>query len=310
MNYIFYSDRNMTLTLNEKKRFGYYEGYLSISVNLILFLLKMFVGCRVNSVAMVADAWHTLSDCLTSMIVILGFWLASRPADRRHTFGHGRAESVASLIIGTLLVVVGVNFFYESGLRLIKGQGIGFSPLAVIVFIISAVVKEGLAQFAFWTARKTGAGSLRADAWHHRSDAVASLLIVIGVVFSRNFWWLDGLLGVLVSVLILHASYEIIRSSASYLLGEAPPEEKVNRVQAEVRKEFPELEGVHHVHVHHYGDHHEVTAHLKVPGSMSVDDAHEIATKIELIFRKEFNGDATIHVEPEGAEDEREKSDR
>ncbi|NPV84080.1 MAG: cation diffusion facilitator family transporter, partial [Candidatus Aminicenantes bacterium] len=181
-------------------------------------------------------------------------------------------------------------------------QGMGFSQLAVIVFAVSAVMKEALAQFAFWTARKPGAGSLRADAWHHRSDAVASVLIVAGVLFSQRLWWLDGVLGIGVSLLILHASYDIIRSSASYLMGEAPSGEKVDRVHSQVRKEFPQLDGIHHVHVHQYGDHHEVTAHLTVPGTMSVDEAHNIASRIEEIVEQEFNGDATVHVEPEKSE--------
>lgn len=268
----------------------------------MLFLLKFLVGRKVNSVAMVADAWHTLSDCLTSIIVVVGFWIASRPADSRHAFGHGRSESIASIIIGTLLAVVGFSFLYESIVKLIHRQGMGFSQLAVIVFAVSAVMKEALAQFAFWTARKTGAGSLRADAWHHRSDAVASVLIVAGVLFSQRLWWLDGVLGIGVSLLILHASYDIIRSSASYLMGEAPSGEKVDRVHSQVRKEFPQLDGIHHVHVHQYGDHHEVTAHLTVPGTMSVDEAHNIASRIEEIVEQEFNGDATVHVEPEKSE--------
>lgn len=292
----------MTVTFAQKKRLAYYEGYISIVINLVLFLLKFLVGRKVNSVAMVADAWHTLSDCLTSIIVVVGFWIASRPADSRHAFGHGRSESIASIIIGTLLAVVGFSFLYESIVKLIQGQGMGFSRLAVIVFGVSAVMKEALAQFAFWTARKTGAGSLRADAWHHRSDAVASVLIVAGVLFSQKLWWLDGVLGIGVSLLILHASYDIIRSSASYLMGEAPSGEKVDRVHSQVRKEFPQLDGIHHVHVHQYGDHHEVTAHLTVPGTMSVDEAHNIASRIEEIVEQEFNGDATVHVEPEKSE--------
>lgn len=292
----------MTVNFSQKKKLAYYEGYISIFANLILFLLKFLVGRKVNSVAMVADAWHTLSDCLTSIIVVVGFWLASRPADSRHAFGHGRSESIASIIIGTLLAVVGFSFLYESALRIIHHQGMGFSQLAVVIFAVSAVIKEGLAQFAFWTARKTGAVSLRADAWHHRSDAIASILIVLAALFSQRFWWLDGVLGIGVSLLILHASYDVIKGSASYLLGEAPSEEKVGRVRDQVKKEFPELEGIHHVHVHYYGDHHEVTAHLKVPGTMSVEAAHDIASRVEEIVKKEFNGDATVHVEPDQSE--------
>ncbi len=292
----------MSLSFSQKKRLAYLEGYLSILVNTVLFLLKFIVGRKIGSVAVVADAWHTLSDCLTSVIVVVGFWLAARPADERHSFGHGRAESIAAIIIGTLLAVVGVNFLYESGDKLLKKEGMNFSEAAVVIFLVSAVVKEALARFSFWAGKKAGSATLKADAWHHRSDAIASVLIVLGIIFSQKFWWLDGLMGIGVSLLILHVSYDIVRDSASYLMGEAPAREKLDRVHSEVQKEFPELEGLHHFHVHHYGEHHEVTAHIKVPGNMSVNEAHEIASRIEEIVRKEFNGDATVHVEPEDSQ--------
>jgi cation diffusion facilitator family transporter len=289
----------MSIPFSEKKRLAYLEGYISIFLNLGIFVLKFLVGRRVGSVAMIADAWHTLSDSLTSMVVIVGFWLASKPADKEHVFGHGKAESVASVVIGTLLAVVGGNFLYESIGRLIHRQAMSFSLLAVVVFAISAGLKEGLARFSFWAGKKAESASLQADGWHHRSDAIASVLIVLGALFSRKAWWLDGVMGLGVSLLILQASLEIIRSSASYLIGESPAKSKVDRVSASVKEEFPQLEGIHHLHVHNYGEHSEVTAHLKVPGNMSVEQAHTIASRVEELMKKEFNGDVTIHVEPE-----------
>jgi cation diffusion facilitator family transporter len=289
----------MPLSFSEKKKLGYIEGYVSVFLNLALFALKFLVGKKVGSVAMMADAWHTLSDTLTSLVVIIGFWLAAKPADKEHTFGHGKAESVASVIIGTLLAVVGSTFLYESVQRLVHRQGVSFSQMAILVFAVSAVLKEALAEFSFWAGKKAGSASLRADGWHHRSDAIASLLIVLGAVFGQKIWWLDGVMGLAVSLLILKASYDIIRSSASYLIGESPEQQKVDRIAASIQHEFPDLEGIHHLHVHQYGEHHEVTAHLKVPGDMSVEKAHQIASRVEELVKKEFNGDVTIHVEPE-----------
>ncbi len=288
----------MKLDLSDKRTLGYLEGYLSIFLNTSLFVLKFIAGREVGSVAMVADAWHTLSDSLTSVVVIVGFWLSFKPPDKEHAFGHGKAESVASVIIATLLALVGFYFLYESILKLLHHEPMSFSLFALMVFVLSAVMKEALAQFALWAGKRAGSSSLRADAWHHRSDAVASLLIVLGAFFSQSLWWIDGILGIGVSALILHAAFSIIRSSASYLIGESPPSDIVQRVKVSVEAEFPQLEGIHHLHVHNYGDHSEITAHLTVPGTMPVDEAHEIATRVEEIVRKEFGGDATIHVEP------------
>ncbi|MGB9836656.1 MAG: cation diffusion facilitator family transporter [Candidatus Saccharicenans sp.] len=289
----------MSLSFSEKKKLGFLEGYISIFLNLALFTLKYLVGRKLGSVAMMADAWHTLSDSLTSLVVVLGFWLAAKPADKEHTFGHGKAESVASVIIGTLLAVVGASFLLESIKKLIHHQGMSFSYLAIVVFAVSAVLKEALAQFSFWAGKKADSASLRADGWHHRSDAIASILIVFGAIFSQKVWWLDGVMGLAVSVLILKASFDIVKNSASYLIGESPDREKVSRISESIQSEFPNLEGIHHLHVHHYGEHNEVTAHLKVPGEMSVQEAHEIANRVEQLVKKEFNGDVTIHVEPE-----------
>jgi cation diffusion facilitator family transporter len=124
---------------------------------------------------MTADAWHTLSDTLTSVVVILGFWISSRLEDEEHPFGHGRAEVIATIIIATLLAVVGINFLKDSIQQLIVQRSASFSTVGLVVFAISVVIKEGLARFSIWAGKKTDSKSLIADGWHHRSDALASL---------------------------------------------------------------------------------------------------------------------------------------
>ncbi len=292
-----------------KRSLAYLEGWLSVGVNTVLFFLKLWAGLRIASVAMVADAWHTLSDSMTSVMVILGFWLAGKPADDKHRFGHGRAEAIASLIIATLLAVVGFNFLKDSIARLIRRQPVKFELLGILIFLAAAVIKEALAQFSGWAGKKLHSRSLIADAWHHRSDALASALIGIGALFGRKIWWVDAAMGIGVSGLILYAAYDILRSAVSYLLGESPGP----RLEAEIHKTIcnsdKRLDGVHHVHIHDYGDHKEVTAHIRLPGGMSLDDAHAIASKVEKDLKEQLNLETTIHVEPaeERGEDEKEK---
>lgn len=290
--------RRTRLILNDKKSLGYLEGWLSVLLNTALFSLKLWTGLRIGSVAMAADAWHTLSDSLTSVVVILGFWLSAKPADDKHGFGHGRAEAVASLIIGTLLAVAGFNFLKESVFRLIDHRAADFDLFAILVFAVSAVVKEALAQFSLWAGRKTGSRSLVADAWHHRSDAIASGLIVVAALAGGRHWWVDGVLGLGVSLLILYSAYAIIRSAASYLLGESLSGSLKNRIQETILNSDSRLETVHHLHVHEYGDHKEVTAHVCLPGGIMLDDAHAIATQAEKDLREKLNMEPTIHIEP------------
>lgn len=284
-----------------KQKYGYLEGWLSIVLNTLLFGVKYWAGARIGSVSMAADAWHTLSDTLTSVVVIVGFWIMSRPPDDRHPFGHARAENIAAIIIGVLLAVVGALFGRESVLRLLERKAVSFSLLAILVFLASALLKEGLAQFAFWAGKKAGSQAVAADGWHHRSDAIASALIVAGAVLGRKLWWIDGALGIGVCLLILWAAVDIVRSSSSILLGEAPSEELEQAVLAVVRKEYPLVDDVHHLHLHRYGSNMELTLHLRLPPAMSVGQSHEIGHRIEERLRSELKLEPTVHIEPWGA---------
>jgi len=284
-----------------KRTLGFVEGGLSVGINTALFFLKLWAGLRIASVAMVADAWHTLSDSLTSVVVILGFWLSSKPADERHRFGHGRAEAIASLIIATLLAVVGASFLKDSIVRLVRRQAVDYELLGIIVFVAAAVIKEGLAKFSLWAGKRLHSHSLAADAWHHRSDAMASALIAGGALFGSSVWWLDAAMGIGVSLLILYATYSILRRAVSYLLGETPGPHLEAEIHKTVCDSDDRLNGVHHVHIHDYGDHREVTAHIKLPREMTLDDAHAIATKVEDDLKKRLNLESTIHIEPDDA---------
>jgi cation diffusion facilitator family transporter len=284
-----------------KQKLGYLEGWLSIVLNTLLFGVKYWAGARSGSVAMVADAWHTLSDTLTSVVVIVGFWIMAKPPDDRHPFGHARAENIAAIIIGVLLAVVGALFGRESILRLLERKAVSFSLFAILVFLVSALLKEGLAQFAFWAGKKAGSQAVVADGWHHRSDAIASALIVAGAVLGRRLWWIDGALGIGVCLLILWAAVDIVRSSSSILLGEAPTEELKHAVLAVVQKEYPLVDDVHHLHLHRYGSNMELTLHLRLPPAMSVGQSHEIGHRIEERLRSELAIEPTVHIEPWGA---------
>ncbi|MDX9827460.1 MAG: cation diffusion facilitator family transporter [Spirochaetia bacterium] len=283
----------------EKRKLGYREGLISSVLNTLLFGLKFWVGTAVGSVAMIADAWHTLSDTLTSLVVILGFWISSKPKDEEHPFGHGRAELIASVIIGTLLGVVGVNFLKESWKQLMNHQAVKYSAISIIVFAVSVVAKEALARYSIWAGKKVKAQSLLADGWHHRSDALASALIIVGALFGFRFWWIDGILGIGVSALILYAAADIIRGAVNTLMGEKPDAELVGHVRAIVDSAIPGTSKLHHIHLHTYGDQKEMTLHIRLPADMSLREAHSITYAIENRIRKELNIEATIHPEPE-----------
>ena len=283
---------------NTNKKIAYLQGWISIAVNGLLFVFKYWAGFVTGSLALMADAWHTLSDSLSSIIVLAGAKISSMPPDKEHPFGHGRAELIAAIIIGVILGLIGFEFARDSIARLANHESVVFGSFAIWVTAISVVVKESLAQFSFWASRKTGNPSLKADGWHHRSDAISSLIILVGIFAGSYYWWIDGVLGLIVSLLLFYAAYEIIKEGTDPLLGEKPESDLLDELKT-IAKEASGIEThVHHVHVHRYGEHIELTMHIRLPKNTTLQNAHKIADDIELEIAKKLNLEATIHMEP------------
>lgn len=284
--------------MDQHSKLGYREGLVSVILNLLLFVLKYYAGIASASLALIADAWHTLSDSLTSLVVILGIKLSSKKPDKEHLFGHGRWEQISALIIAILLALVGVEFMKDAIAKLRGHEAADFGWLAYLATVASIVLKEGLARYAFYIARKTGNAAVKADGWHHRSDALSSLMVLAGLFLSPYFWWIDSVLGMLISFMLFYAAYGIIREAVNKILGEEPSEEVIGKVEQIVKAEMGNVAYPHHYHIHHYGDHIEFTFHIKVPGEETVEEAHRKATLIEMQIKTELKIDATIHIEP------------
>lgn len=279
-------------------RLAYSEGIFSGIVNILLFVIKYWAGVVSGSVALMADAWHTLSDTVTSLLIIIGTKLSSKPPDDEHPFGHGRIELVISIIIGVLLAFVGLHFFQEAIESLTNQKSAVFTPLTIWVTIASIVSKEILAQYAFYCYKKTRQSSLKADGWHHRSDSISSIVILIGILCGQHFWWADGVLGIIVALFILYTTYEIMKEAINPLLGEQADKRTVEKIKQICDNYLNEEYDIHHFHVHRYGHHKELTFHLKIDGDVTLTYAHDIATAIENRIRQELFYEPTIHMEP------------
>jgi cation diffusion facilitator family transporter len=286
--------------IKKKNLLSYSEGWISIGVNILLFGLKFWAGIVSGSVAIIADAWHTLTDSVSSVIVLIGVKVSKKPPDKRHPFGHGRAELISTLFIAFLLGWVAIHFAAESIEKLRHHEPADFGTIAIIVTIVSVVLKEVLARYAFWVGRKTGFKSIKADGWHHRTDAISSLVILTGILFGRLYWWVDGVLGIAVSVMILYSGYKIMQEAISSLLGEkADPDfiEKIKRIADSVTEMDIHM---HNLRLHDYVNHKELTCHIMLPKDMKLEDAHKIVTMIEDGIYKETFIETTIHIDPKG----------
>jgi len=278
-------------------RLAVWEGWLSIIINTLLFGLKYWAGITTASIAIIADAWHTLSDSFTSLVVLWGAKSSARPPDRKHPFGHGRIEVIASVIIGAVLATVGLNFLIESVRRLINRETAAYSVLSIVVFAASLICKEALARFSIQSGRKTNSRSLLADGWHHRSDAIASALILIGILLGRYFWWIDGVLGIAVSLVIFWATFDILRISVSSLIGEQPDAELMGNLRKLVSESVAFDMDLHHLHLHQYGQHKELTFHISLPQELKLREAHRIANNLETLIHERLGLETTIHMD-------------
>jgi len=284
--------------MEDKQKYILRAGWLSIIGNLVLSGLKYWAGIATGSLALIADAWHSLSDIITSAIVLIGGKISQKPADNDHPFGHGRAEHIASVIIGVILAIVAFDFILGAIDKFGEKEQTYYNTFAWIATIISIVVNEGMTQYSFWAAKKTGSRMLKADGWHHRTDALSSIIILIGIAVGSKFWWTDAVLSFIVAIMIGWASWEILSKEINSLLGESPSADQLLLIREKVQKECEHPLHLHHIHLHNYGNHTEMSCHIKLPPTMSLDEAHEICTKIEAIVQTEFGYISTVHPEP------------
>lgn len=282
----------------DKKKASYVEGAVSIVVNMVLFGIKLWAGAVSGSIAISADAWHSLSDTISSMVVIVGAKLSSKKPDNEHPFGHGRWEQIAAIFIGFLLALIAYDFIKDSIIQFQSKESANFGTLAIVVTIISILVNEGLTQYAFYLGKKTDSITIKADAWHHRTDALSSLIILIGIFFKNYFWWIDSVLGIIVSIMIFYAAYEIIKESINKLLGEEPKPKLIKEVEAIINTVSPEDLLPHHYHIHDYVSHRELTFHIKLNNHLNISEGHAIATAIEDKLLSDLKIVSTIHIEP------------
>ncbi|HCJ66284.1 MAG TPA: cation transporter, partial [Elusimicrobia bacterium] len=294
----FIKDYENTKEPNVRVKYGFLEAWISIIGNIVIFGFKIIFGFVLNSISLIADSFHTLSDVITSLVVLFGFRTSRRPADTKHPYGHGRGESIATLIIGILLIIVGVDFLKLSFNRLIHPQVVKGSWLIAGLLILSALAKEMMAIFSIDLGKEINSSTLIADAWHHRSDAIASFLVA-GAIVSSIFGYhkVDALFGIIISLIIIYVGINLSKSSASFLLGEAPSKDLVNKVER-CTKSVEGVVNVHDIQVHNYGNRLEVSLHIEVNKGYALVTSHKIADLVEKKLFEELGVSSVVHVDP------------
>ena len=278
--------------------YGKLGAWASILLNLILFIVKGILGLITGSLSLIADAFHSLSDMGTSIIVLVSFYVVAKPSDKEHPFGHGRAEFIAAIIMSTILAITSFELLKSSIDRILHPKPF-LAPWWIIgIILVTVLLKEGLAFFSRYLAKKINSPALNADAWHHHLDAISSLLVVVAFVFSHyHFPNLDGPAGILITLIILYSAYKIAKGPIDNLLGISPDEQILDKIE-EITLRFPEVRGIHDIIVHNYGETLIITLDIEIDENLSFVKAHRIAENVDKILRQELNAYVTVHYDP------------
>lgn len=280
---------------------------IGTAVNVVLIALKFVAGIVGRSSAMTADAVHSLSDFITDVIVLIFVRIAGKPKDSRHEYGHGKFETLATLVIGLILAAAGAGLLFN-GIELvfdsIKGHVLPQPTwLALIIAIVSIVSKEVLYRYTDAQGRRLNSQAVVANAWHHRSDAISSIGTLVGVagaMFLGEQWRiLDPLAAIAVSFFIIKSGYDIMRPCIDELLESSLPESDEQQI-IDIVLSVPGIDALHNLRTRRIGNGVAIDLHAKMNGDMTLTQAHALATEAEKRLRSHF-GKATminIHMEP------------
>jgi cation diffusion facilitator family transporter len=271
-------------------------------VNIVLTLLKIGVGLAGHSRALVADGVHSLSDLATDIVVVFGIIVGSRPYDMTHPYGHKKFETLSEIIVGLCLLGVAVLMVIDAVKILLGPATPPPSPAALIIALASVVSKEILYRYTLRVSEKTGSRALLANAWHHRSDALSSLAVLISlalVIIHPTLWIMDPLACIGISLFIAKVSYDVSLPALRHIVDTAPGPEIVERI-SRAATSHPGVDGIHKLRTRYLGSQIIADMHILVDPGLTVEQGHVIASEVEEAIRREQENiyDVTVHVEP------------
>ena len=282
-----------------RQSYGIFCGSVGILCNLILFSTKFFAGIITASISISADAFNNLSDAGSSIVTLIGFKMAGKPADSGHPFGHGRIEYLSGVIVSFAIILMGYELFRSSISKILEPQSMQFSAVSVVILVCSIFLKLWMAAFNKKIGKKINSSSMFATAMDSLSDCVATTAVLIALVVSTTTGFnIDGYAGVLVAGFVFMAGISTAKDTLQPLLGKPADKEFVDALEEKIIS-HPEIIGVHDLIVHDYGPGRIfVTLHAEIPYEMNVLEAHDIIDITEKEIAKEFNCEISIHMDP------------
>lgn len=282
-----------------RNSYGILGGLVGIFINLILFLIKISVGFFSSSIAIIADAFNNLSDAASSLITIIGFKMASKPADKEHPFGHGRIEYISALIVAFMVMLVGFQFIKSSLTRIINPEAVTFEIVPFILLLISIGLKFWLSGFNKFMGNRINSSALKAASVDALGDVFTSSTVSISFLVSKfTSIPIDGFIGLIVAGFIVYSGFSLIKETLNPLLGEAPDPELVKGINDMVLS-YEHITGSHDLIIHNYGPGKCMASiHAEIPSNIDIMKIHEIIDKAEREISAKLKIYLVIHMDP------------
>lgn len=301
---IFIKDWENTSDETVRSNYGTLGGLVGIGCNVLLCLAKVVTGLLINSISVMADGFNNLSDAVSSLISVVGAKLAGKPADQEHPFGHGRIEYIVALIVAFLVMQVGFSLLKSSISKIIHPEELKFSMISVGILLGSVAVKLWLAYFNSKLGKKINSAVMRATAIDSLSDVGATGATIFSLlVYGFLHYNIDGIVGLIVSGLVLLAGIRIIKDTLNPLIGESIDPEVYQQVTEFVEK-FPKITGSHDLIIHNYGPTRKMASiHVEVSDQMDITEAHELIDQIEREALRQMKLLLVVHTDPVETDD-------
>ena len=279
--------------------YGKMAGIVGIVCNLILFAAKIVVGTLAASISITADAVNNLSDASSSIISLVGFKLAERPADEDHPYGHGRYEYLSALTVAVIILVIGVELLKSGVEKILSPEKSVLTIASIVVLTLSVAVKLWMMLFNRKIGKRINSGSLLATSADCRNDVITTLAVLAASIISHfSGFELDGIVGVAVAVFILISGIGLIRETINPMLGTAPDEEYVEKVKNKILS-YEGVIGMHDLMIHDYGPCRRfASVHVEMAAEEDVLISHDIIDNIELDFKENEGLHLVIHYDP------------
>lgn len=288
-------------TATKEELFGRRIALTSIALGIVLSVSKVLIGLRAGSTSVVSDGLEAAGDVLSSAVVYTGLWLASKPADLEHPYGHGRYETLAGLAVGAILLLTGAAILWHGVTSLGEQQHVAL--FALYPLFAAIVLKTALAAVKFRTGKRIASTSLQADAWHDLTDLLSTGVALIAVLLTisdpARFAFADRVGAVIIGVIILFLAVEVVRRTVEQLLDTMPEAEKMSEIR-KTALAVPRALGIEKCFARRTGLRYHVDLHLEVDPELTVRQSHEIAAEVRTAIRRALPwvADVLVHVEP------------